>query len=226
MEREINIEELFRLYLSKWPILVLSSILCAAVAFFYATFFMVPVYVSGGTIYITSNRAVPNGTAAQNVSLSDLMLAQELKKSYSAILTSNTFLKTVAKESNLGYDYKQLQGMIGISKLDETEIMSIYVSSTDPNVAQELANIILDLAPMEIQRIIQGGQATVIDPAEFPEGPASPNVKKNTFMGFVIGFILAAGIIFLIDMMDTKIKSPEDLKEITGVPVLGTIAEM
>lgn len=225
MEREIDIEELIWLYLSKWRILLVSSLLCAVLAFCYSTFFMVPVYSSGGTLYITSNnRTLANsGSAQQNVSLSDLVLAQELTKSYTAILTSNTFLKTVAEESNLGYNFKQLKRMISITNMEETEIMKVYVSCTNPVEAQKLANVVLELAPTEIQRIINGGQATVIDPAELPEKPYSPNVKKNTVMGFAAGFILCAAIIFLFYMLDTKIKTADDLYDITEVPVLGSI---
>lgn len=227
MEREIKFEELFQLYLSKWPILVISLISAALLALSYSVFLATPIYVSSGTLYITSeNPAAVEKNIKETVNLSDLMLAQELAKSYEAILSSNSFLKSVAEESDLGYTYKQLAKMITVSKVSETEIMKIEVANTDPNVAQFLTNTVLELAPMQIERIIYGGQATIIDPAELPEKPASPNIQKNTLVGAAVGLILAAGAIFLFYLFDNKIKSAEELQTITETPVLGTVPEI
>ena len=227
MERELNFEELFHLYLSKWPVLVVSLVLATVLALSYSVFLATPVYVSSGTLYITSeNPAAVEKNIRETVNLSDLMLAQELAKSYEAILSSNTFLKGVAEESGLNVDYKILKKMVRVSKISETEIMQIDVYNTDPQIAQYIANIVLELAPMEIERIIYGGQATIIDPAELPERPSSPNIRNNTIIGALAGLIISAGVIFLLYLFDTKIKSAEELQKITEVPVLGTVPEI
>ncbi len=227
MDRELNYEELFHVYLAKWPILVISLVCAAVLALSYSVFLATPVYVSSGTLYITSEN--PINVAAdrrETVNLSDLMLAQELAKSYQAILSSNTFLKAVADECDLGYDYKDLGRIISVSNITETEIMQVDVINTDPYEAQKIANTVLELAPQEIERIIYGGQAIVIDAAEYPEAPSSPNVMKNTVVGGFLGFILAAGVILLFYLFDNKVKSEEDLQKIVEVPILGVVPEI
>ena len=227
MERELKFEEIFQLYLSKWPALLVSLVAVAFVFLTYSFFFVTPLYTSSGTLYITSeNPAAVEKNIKETVNLADLMLAQELAKSYEAILSSNTFLKAVAEESDMGYNYKQLSKMISVSKISETEIMQINVVNPDPAKAQELANIVLKLAPLEIERIIYGGQATIIDPAEYPEYPTSPNIKKNTLIGGFLGLAAAAAVIFLLYLFDTKIKSSEELQAIADAPVLGVVPEI
>lgn len=227
MEREIRIDDLFKLYLSKWPILLVSFIGMAILAFVWSSYFVTPLYVSTGSIYITSqNPTAVEKDIRETVNLTDLVLAQELAKSYEAILSSNTFLKAVAEECGYEYDYKELKKMVQITRIEETEIMYVRSVNPDPVVAQKIANTVIDLAPAEIERIIYGGQATAIDLAEVPEAPSSPNVLKNTVVGALLGLFLAAAVIFMVDLFDNKIKSMDDLEKVVELPVLGSVPEM
>ena len=225
MEKTIDIGEIFHLFLSKWYILFASALFFGAFMFSYSFFLIEPVYVASGTLYVSGDRTSSKTAVAQSVNLSDLMLAQELTKSYSAILTSNTFFKDVARQCGLGYTYKEIQHMVSISKIEETEVMRINASNTDPKDAQILVNVVLELAPSEIERIIQGGTAKIIDAAELPESPASPNILKNTAIGIILGLALSGGIIFMKDMFDTRIYSVEELKGIMDLPVLGIVPD-
>lgn len=227
MEREIRIDDLFKLYLSKWPVLLVSFIAMAILAFVWSSYFVTPLYVSTGSIYITSqNPTAVEKDIRETVNLTDLVLAQELAKSYEAILSSNTFLKAVAEECGYDYDYKALKKMIQITRIEETEIMFVRSVNPDPVIAQKIANTVIDLAPAEIERIIYGGQVTAIDLAEAPEEPSSPNIMKNTVVGALVGAFLAAAVIFIVDLFDKKIKSMEVLEKVADLPVLGSVPEM
>ena len=73
----------------------------AAVSYTHLT----PIYQASGTLYVTGD--VKNSTeyVQKDTSLSDLMLSQELAKTYGQILSSNTFFKAVAEKNGRGYDY-------------------------------------------------------------------------------------------------------------------------
>lgn len=64
---------------------------------------------------------------------------------------------------------------------------------------------------------------SLIEPAVVPEAPIQPRVMMNTAIGGLTGLLLTAGGIFAIDALDDKIKSPQDVKEKLGLPVLGVI---
>ncbi len=59
-----------------------------------------------------------------------------------------------------------------------------------------------------------------------PERPIRPNVFQDTSLAAVVGLILAVGLVFLIELLDDTIKSPEDISRHLGLPVLGYINEM
>ena len=56
-----------------------------------------------------------------------------------------------------------------------------------------------------------------------PEKPKTPNILKNTLIGAVAGLILGAFVIFLMEMLDTRVKAGEDMQNKYSIPVLGEI---
>lgn len=223
MNEEFSISNLINILLPKLPVIIISTIIMAILSFGYSKFLTEPTYVASGTLYITGDIDSVSGSLKQTTNLSDLMLSQELAKTYGQILSSNTFFKDVAKTSNMNLSYGYIQSLTSITNIEETGILRISVKHSDPEVAYELTNTILNLAPSEIERIVVGGNATVIDSAELPKVPASPNVPRNTLIGAILGFILSVLAIFLVDLFDNTIKSPEDLAVEGEVPILGMI---
>ncbi len=69
--------------------------------------------------------------------------------------------------------------------------------------------------------------STVIqaDPATIPERPISPKVLQNTLLAAIVGGMLAVGGIFLVEALDDTVKTPDDVTRVTGLPVLGVVAE-
>jgi len=63
----------------------------------------------------------------------------------------------------------------------------------------------------------------VVDPAETPRRPASPNVRGNLLVAFFGGSVLAIGLAFFFEYLDNRIKSPEEIKRHLGLPFLGMI---
>ncbi len=63
------------------------------------------------------------------------------------------------------------------------------------------------------------GNVNVIDHAEVPMLPVSPNVPRNLILGFFLGLGLGVGIVFVRAFNDTCIRSPEDLKRCGFVPL-------
>ncbi len=223
MNEEFSISNLINILLPKWPVILICTVIMAILSFGYSKVLVEPTYVASGTLYITGDIDSVSGSLKQTTNLSDLMLSQELAKTYGQILSSNTFFKDVAKTSNMNFSYGYIQSLTTITNIEETGILRVSVRHAEPEVAYELTNTILNLAPSEIERIVVGGNATVIDSAELPKVPSSPNVARNTLIGAFLGFVLAVLGVFLIDLFDNTIKSPEDLAVDDEVPILGMI---
>jgi capsular exopolysaccharide synthesis family protein len=63
----------------------------------------------------------------------------------------------------------------------------------------------------------------IVDAAETPRRPASPNTRNNLLIGMLTGTILAVGLAFFFEYLDNRIKSPEELTRRLGLPFLGMI---
>lgn len=86
------------------------------------------------------------------------------------------------------------------------------------------------LAALEAQRqalpdanTLRRGGGTVIVPARTPSVPVSPNIPRNLLLAGMLGVALAVGIAFVAEQLDDRIRSPEEVEERLGVPILGYV---
>src|SRR5690625_2830158 len=54
--------------------------------------------------------------------------------------------------------------------------------------------------------------------------PVSPNLTLNVAIAFVLGGMVGVGLAFLIEYLDTTIKTEEDVERYLGLPVMGVIS--
>ena len=84
----------------------------------------------------------------------------------------------------------------------------------------------LEVAPDKMTNIVDGGSVKIIDRPLEPEFPSSPNILKNTFLGLVLGFILSASIVVLMELLDSRVRDEDQLRNMFDLPVLAVIPEI
>ena len=70
---------------------------------------------------------------------------------------------------------------------------------------------------------LKTGNIRIIDKAEVPSSPVSPNVFNNLLLGLLGGLTLAIGLAFAFEYVDDRIKNPDELKKHLGLPFLGMV---
>lgn len=65
-----------------------------------------------------------------------------------------------------------------------------------------------------------------VESAVKPEVPISPKPMQSTIMGLAIGLFIAAATIFLIEFLDDTLKTPDEIKAVLDVPVIGFIGDL
>lgn len=63
----------------------------------------------------------------------------------------------------------------------------------------------------------------VVDPAEVPRGPISPNVQRDLTISFAFSLLLAVGLAFLFEHLDNRIRTPQEIKAYLAIPFLGMV---
>ncbi len=222
MEKKINVLELINFYIQRWWIMLIG-ILVGGLAFgAYTVGFITPMYQSACSFYAeNTNDVLPQEIT--NVNLSAIMVRKELVATYAEILSSNVFLKKVAKESGLGYTHNELYPMLSMTSKNETEILVVKVKSPNPQHAYVLAQVISKLADEQISAVVDGGSVRVLDEPEFPERPYAPSKTRNVEIGMIAGLFLSMMLVFLIELIGNRVKNAEEITEAFHYPVLGEI---
>lgn len=224
-EKDIDLIRILRVLLKDAWLIVVIAILSAALTAAGTFFFIAPKYQSSALFYV-NNSNLSLDDAALSISSGDLNTSRGLVESYIVILNTRETLVDVLDYAGAPYTYGQLRGMITASAVNKTELFRVTVTCTDPEEAERLASAIAYILPKRITKIIDGTSARVAETAVVPSGPSSPNYANNTFMGFLIGALLAASIIVLRELLDTTIRTDTDVTQCCKSPILAAVPDM
>jgi capsular polysaccharide biosynthesis protein len=187
---------------------------------FLTVYIIKPTYISSVKLYV-----VPKSETDKviNSDINDLNYAQKVVNTYIEILRTNVFFNKVAEEADLGFSENDLKNMISFRVLNDTEIFQIDVSSVNPAYAKIIADIVSVQAPAQISGIIDNNNIKLVQDAEMPLKPSSPNLTLNLMIGFVSGLVISMMIAIIKEILDFRVKSSEDIINTYKLPILGSI---
>lgn len=215
-EEEIDLLELFSEILHRWKLVLLAMLAFATLAGAFHLFFVEPSYKADTKIYITNTDSI--------VSFSDLQLSSALTDDYANIIKSRTVLKRVIKEMKLDMDFEELSELITVENPDGTHIIQISVTCNDMELSKNIANALLNIGVEQIYQIIGSSEPTIIDYAEADAvEEIMPSIFKYLAIGAFAGAVLACAIIVVMTLMNTSIKTEEDVDKYLHVPVLSAV---
>ncbi len=216
---ELDLKSLIQMLLNRWWILVVSVLVFTLTAGIISFFILDPIYQANTTLYIVK-KVEKEGDLAYN----DLLISTQLVKDYRELAKSKLVANKVISELGLtNITAEQLSNKLNVTLKNETRVIQITVEDKDPVLASTLANKAAEVFREKVVEIMQVENVQVIDVAEIPAKPVKPNKQMNMAIAFVIGLMIGAGIIFMIEYFDNTIKTSEDVKKYTDLPVLGTI---
>lgn len=76
---------------------------------------------------------------------------------------------------------------------------------------------------LSMEKKQKGEQFRIIDPAKVPDHPIKPDMKKIILLTLALGLGLGCGVAYLLEMMDTSYKTPEEAGDDLKMPVLASI---
>ena len=215
---EIDVLSLLRTIWRKKFLILLTAILTTGLAFAYSAFLVTPQYDSTTRLYVV-NQSSDNGAVITN---QDLQAGSFLVKDYKEIILSQDVLKNVTTTLGITDDIKE---KITVNIPVDTRILSITVRDSDPNQAATIANTLRDEAAKKIIEVTKVSDVTTLEAALPAEKPSTPQTKRNLVLGFVAGAFLATALVLVLEVLDDRVKRPQDIEEDLGMTLLGVVPQ-
>ncbi|HGA1368845.1 TPA: YveK family protein [Streptococcus suis] len=215
---EIDILLLLKTIWRKKFLIIITALFGAGIAFIYSSFLVTPQFDSTTRIYVVSQ----NVEAGAGLTNQELQAGTYLVKDYKEIILSQDVLSRVKTELGLTED---ISNKISVSIPVDTRIVSISVRDADPNEAARIANSLRAFAAQKIVEVTKVSDVTTLEEAVPAEQPSTPNTKRNILLGLLAGGILATGLVLAMEVLDDRVKRPQDIEEVMGLTLLGVVPD-
>ncbi|MFS9268283.1 Wzz/FepE/Etk N-terminal domain-containing protein [Streptococcus parasanguinis] len=202
--------------------IVLVALVFAIAAFGYSAFLAKKEYQSTSRIYVVSRQNQDNNALTN----SDLQAGSYLVKDYREIILSQNVLSQAIEELKLDMTPAELSKKISVSVPTDTRILSITAKDGDPKEAARIANGLRNVAAEKIISVTKVSDVTTLDEAEVPQSPSSPNIRRNVLLGFIAGAGLMVVLMVVVEVLDDRVKRPEDVEELMGLTLLGIVPDI
>lgn len=217
---EIDVLYLLRKLWSRKFFIIFIALVVGTVALLGSVFFLKPKYTSTTRIYVVSR------SSDSSLTNQDLQAGSYLVNDYKEVITSNEVLSSVISQENLSLSTSELSNMISVNIPTDTRVISISVEDTDAQEASDIANTIREVAAEKIKSVTKVDDVTTLESATKPSHPSSPNVKKNAAIGALAGVFLAVVGILVAEVLDDRVRRPEDIEEVLGMTLLGVVPDV
>ena len=202
--------------------IVLVALVFAIAAFGYSAFLAKKEYQSTSRIYVVSRQNQDNNALTN----SDLQAGSYLVKDYREIILSQNVLSQAIEELKLDMTPAELSKKISVSVPTDTRILSITAKDGNPKEAARIANGLRNVAAEKIIAVTKVSDVTTLDEAEVPQSPSSPNIRRNVLLGFIAGAGLMVVLMVVVEVLDDRVKRPEDIEELMSLTLLGIVPDM
>jgi len=201
-------------------LLLIGSILGGIASYFYTKYFIPERYRATATVIVNNV-----GADTQYFYTSEMNTSRSLAQLYTVVIKSDTVLKKVIDDLDLNMSYQQLMNSVQVTAIENTQVVEISVVSTNPDYALKITEKFVECSKIMIAEKFETGSVKDLNVASLVNNgaPISPDKRKNTIKGVLIGFVIITAIVFLREYLDTKIRTEADAVAALNVPLLGVV---
>lgn len=215
-EGTIDLMEMAYRLLARWKLILSLALILALAAALYTSFYVTPMYQATSTIYVLSR-------SDSAINMSDLQIGTALTKDYIKVFKMWEVHEKVISNLNLPYSYSQMRSKLSVVNDSDTRMLDITFTSPSPEEAAAVANEYAKVGSAYIAESMSTDKPNIMSVALVPSNPVSPNKTKNVMLGFILGAVLACGIVVIQMLLDDKYKTAEDIRKYTGLATLAIV---
>lgn len=236
---ELDIKQLIGIFFEKKWFIILSILVFAAIGFGYSKYYLTPMYESSTRLVLAASEKKENQNEMnknnedeninqnkqETITQADVLLNSNLVSTYSELIKTNDVIRKVVNNLNLDIDQEELKKSISVNSVKDTELIEIDVETKDAKQSAQIANEISKVFIDKVAEIYNINNVYIVEEAEASEEPTNINTVKDIVTFALVGLVMASGIILLQNMLDTTVKTEEDIEETLGITVIATIPD-
>ena len=220
---ELDLKEIFNLFWNKKLQIIMITAIFAIVGVVYTLGFVKPQYTSSTTLVLAKIDNQKNQNGEDTITTSDITLNSKLVSTYSELVKSKKVLRKVISNLGIKIDEEKLRQNVTVSSVKDTELIEIKITNSDPAIAARIANETAKVFIENVTEMYNLSNVHIVDEAEIPDAPSNIHHARDVIIFGFGGIVISVIYVLLLNMLDTTVKSAEDVEKLLDVPVLASI---
>lgn len=222
MEETISLQDIFKTVKKRAALIASLTVIAVIIAAIISFFMLTPIYQASTQVLVNQKKE----DVAQQVTTADIQSNLQLINTYNEIIKSPAILSIVVENLDLPLTTGQMASKISVSNANNSQVLNITVQDETYNVAVDLANQVVEVFKEEVPKLMNVDNVNVLSPAVYSENPSpiKPNKMLNMAIALVLGLMVGVGLAFLLEYLDTTVKTEQDVEDIIGLPIIGVIS--
>ncbi len=223
--QELELHDIFRIIIKKFWLILLIAAITFALGFSYTYYLVTPQYEAVTTLYVGRN--ISGSVDAESALYQELLIGEKLVNDYRELVKSRQVADLVISKLNTQeLASEDFIDIVEVSSKTNTRVIEISATYENAAIAMDIANKTAEVFGDRAIAIMNVENIQVIDTAVMPKGPVVPNKMMNLTISLLLGIVIGVSLVFLIEVLDNKIRTTEDVEKILGLPVLGTVLSL
>ena len=221
---ELDLKDLFMMLWNKKLQIILIIAIFAVIGFIYTMGFVVPEYSSYTTVLLVGSS---NNNTGNTITTTDITLNSKLVSTYSVLIKSTDVVSQVISNLGIDMDVEALKRNISVTseedtEEEDTEVLRITVTDQNPSYAARIANETAKVFSEKVAEIYKINNVYIVDEAKESSTPSNVNHIKDLVIFIAMGIVVSVGYVLVANMLDTTVKSVEDVEKAFKIPVIAT----
>ena len=222
---EIDLKELFVMFWNKKIQIILMILIFMVIGIIYSVGFVTPMYSSSTTLVLAGTSSTTDSNqVSESITTTDLTINSKLVATYSVLVKSENILGQVISNLGINVDAEQLKKNVEVTSVEDTELIEITVSNENAEYAARIANEIANVFKEKIAGDVYNiNNVHIWDEAKIATSPSNVNHLKDIVIFAFIGAVVAVMYVLIANMLDTTVKTQEEIEKSIKIPVLASI---
>jgi capsular polysaccharide biosynthesis protein len=218
MEKEFVIKDFISMIKMRKKFILYFVTTCTLLMAIWSFFLITPVYEASSQFILRQE-----SIEGEQVSIDDFEVKTGLINTYTEILKSPLILDKVIDALDLDVHSNKLASQIEVIHSADSHVITVRVQANKAEDAVTITNTLLQAFKQTVPTIIGIDNVFILSEANFPDDPIKPKPIMNISIALVVSLVISVAIVIGRAFFSTKIVFEEDIEELVGIPVIGSV---